>query len=61
MAKNVTRKTVTKRNRKNIEDEKEHIALLSGLQSSKVAGSVAEDNKETLDSYAEDIIETPAL
>lgn len=42
-----------------LEDEKEHIALLSGLQSSKTADSVAEDNKELLDSYAEDIIDTP--
>lgn len=40
-------------------DEKEHIALLSALQSSKTANSVAEDNKDDLDSYAEDVINTP--
>lgn len=40
-----------------LEDEKEHISLLAGLQSSKLVSSVSEDNKEDLDSYAEDIIE----
>ena len=40
-------------------DEKEHIALLSALQSSKTANSVAKDNKDDLDSYAEDVINTP--
>ena len=40
-------------------DEKEHIALLSALQSSKTANSVAEDNKDDLNSYAEDVINTP--
>lgn len=43
-----------------LEDEKEHIALLSALQSKKTADSVADDNKEQLDSYAEDVIQTPA-
>lgn len=40
-----------------LDDEKEHIALLSGLQSSAVASSVATDNKDLLDDYATDIIE----
>lgn len=40
-----------------LEDEKEHISLLAGLQSSKLVSSVSDDNKEELDSYAEDIIE----
>lgn len=43
-----------------LEDEKEHVSLLSALQSKKTADSVAEDNKEKLDSYAEDVIQTPA-
>lgn len=43
-----------------LEDEKEHVSLLSALQSKKTADSVAEDNKEQLDSYAEDVIQTPA-
>lgn len=43
-----------------LEDEKEHVSLLSALQSKKTANSVAEDNKEQLDGYAEDVIQTPA-
>lgn len=46
--------------RKILEDEKEHVSLLSALQSKKTADSVAEDNKEQLDGYAEDVIQTPA-
>jgi hypothetical protein len=41
-----------------LDDEKEHVALLSGLQSAKTADFVADDNKEDLDSYAQDIIES---
>lgn len=40
-----------------LDDEKEHIALLSGLQSSKTANSVANDNKKQLNDYAKDIIQ----
>lgn len=44
-----------------LEDEKEHIALLSGLQSAKTAEFVANDNKEELDDYAQDIIDTESV
>lgn len=40
------------------DDEKEHISLLTGLQSSLMANYVSEDNKEQLDTYAQDIIDT---
>lgn len=40
-------------------DEKEHVALLSGLQAKKTADSVAPDNKEQLNDYAEAVIDTP--
>lgn len=43
-----------------LEDEKEHVALLSALQASKTADSVAEDNKPLLNEYASDTINTPA-
>lgn len=43
-----------------LEDEKEHVALLSALQASKTAGSVAEDNKPLLNEYASDTINAPA-
>lgn len=44
-----------------LNDEKEHIALLSSLQTKQVADFVAEDNKETLDENAQDVIDTPAM
>lgn len=44
-----------------LEDEKEHVALLSALQASKTADSVAEDNKPLLNEYASDTINAPAL
>lgn len=44
-----------------LNDEKEHIALLSSLQTKQVADYVAEDNKETLDENAQDVIDTPAM
>lgn len=40
-----------------LDDEKEHIALLSALQSAKVSNYVSEEHKEDLDSYAENIID----
>lgn len=40
------------------EDEKEHVSLLTGLQSSLMAGFVSDDNKEMLDNYAETTINT---
>lgn len=43
-----------------LEDEKEHVALLSALQASKTADSVAEDNKPLLNEYASDTIDAPA-
>lgn len=43
-----------------LNDEKEHVALLSGLQTKQVADFVAEDNKEILDTNAQDVIDTPA-
>ena len=43
-----------------LEDEKEHVALLSALQASKTADSVAEDNKPLLNEYASDTINAPA-
>lgn len=43
-----------------LEDEKEHVALLSALQASKTANSVAEDNKPLLNEYASDTINAPA-
>lgn len=42
-------------------DEKEHIALLSSLQTTQVANFVAEDNKAELDENAQDVIDTPAM
>lgn len=42
-------------------DEKEHIALLSSLQTTQVADFVAEDNKAELDENAQDVIDTPAM
>lgn len=44
-----------------LEDEKEHVALLSALQASKTADFVAEDNKPLLNEYASDTIDAPAL
>ena len=44
-----------------LEDEKEHVALLSALQASKTADSVAEDNKPLLNEYASDTINAPTL
>lgn len=44
-----------------LEDEKEHVALLSALQASKTADSVAEDNKSLLNEYASDTINAPTL
>lgn len=44
-----------------LEDEKEHVALLSALQASKTADFVAEDNKPLLNEYASDTINAPAL
>lgn len=43
-----------------LEDEKEHVALLSALQASKTADSVAEANKPLLNEYASDTIIAPA-
>lgn len=42
-------------------DEKEHIALLSSLQTTQVADFVAEDNKAELNENAQDVIDTPAM
>lgn len=39
-----------------LNDEKEHVALLAGLQSSKMANYVADDNKADLEDYAENTI-----
>lgn len=44
-----------------LDDEKEHIALLSSLQAKQTAMFVADDNKDTLDSFAEDVIETETI
>lgn len=44
-----------------LNDEKEHIALLSSLQTKQVADYVAEDNKEMLDNNAQDVIDAPAM
>lgn len=44
-----------------LNDEKEHIALLSSLQTKQVADYVAEDNKKTLDDNAQEVIDTPAM
>lgn len=44
-----------------LNDEKEHIALLSSLQTKQVADYVAEDNKEMLDDNAQDVIDAPAM
>lgn len=44
-----------------LNDEKEHIALLSSLQTKQVADYVAEDNKKMLDDNAQDVIDAPAM
>lgn len=44
-----------------LDDEKEHIALLSSLQAKQTAMFVADDNKDMLDNYAEDTIDTAPL
>ena len=41
-----------------LKDEKEHIALLAGLQTKSTAQFVEPDNKDELDDYAQEVIET---